>query len=492
MTTSTIFQKLSHWAAWRPQVIALIHDERAVTYRDLASKISQMVDRLSSANLRFRSTIAIEAHKTVETIALIAALEHLRHPVLLLSPHIGAHVKQAIYRTTMVDAEIARVFPELSISRLNNNPELRTQYPDEEDIAFILMTSGSTGTPKGVKLPRVGVQNFFSWSRAYFEIGPGKTTLSYAPLNFDLSLLEVWAALDSGATVVLVGAEQAADGQSLRSLLQNHRPHFIQGVPILFRLLLDDPLFSYPINAHIAVTGEATSKSLRQSIVSAFPAGVFHNIYGSTETNDSFIYSADANQFACRESLPIGRPIATTQYKILNEHGNLVEREGLGELHASTPFAALGYTDPKLTVRSFYSEGGRIFYRTGDLVERNSAGEIYILGRQDHVVKVRGVRTNLRDIEIALERHSGVKRAVVCPLKDEADNLFLHALVQIRPDSRVSALALRKHCAQTLPRSAIPGRFSIDSSPLPLTATGKPDRTAIKKALERQKVLDHA
>ena len=266
MVPSTIMQRLQHWAGRQPQVSALIQGSRTVSYRELASAVENFIERLSSEKMRSRSTVAIQAHKTVETIALITALEHLQHPVLLVSPHIGADVKQAIYHTAMVEAEVVYVSPELLTCHFFQSAVSHMQYQDEEAPVFLLTTSGSTGTAKGVKLPRSSVQNFFFWSRANFGIGPGKTILSYAPLNFDLSLLEVWAALDSGATVVLVGAAQAADGQTLRSLLQAHRPQLIQGVPLLFRLLLEDPSFSYPINAHIIVTGEATPKPLRQSI----------------------------------------------------------------------------------------------------------------------------------------------------------------------------------------------------------------------------------
>lgn len=492
MFKGAIFRSLKQRAELAPDAVALIQNDKTVSFQELSDAAKLSLEMLSFKGLENRATVAIEADKCPETIALAAALDHLQHSVLLMPANVGADAKSLIYHAASVAAEI----------RLNQNEFLVTKFSVERapsvsatlanTPSLLLTTSGSTGIPKGVRLSHDGLKAFFAWAQAYFDMRPGKKVLSFAPLNFDLSLLEVWAALDCGASVILADASQAADAHAMRALLQTHRAQIIQGVPLLFRHLVEEAQACYPFVTDLIVTGEATPKQLRQRIASAFPNAMFHNIYGATETNDSFILSSDADYFTSVDVLPIGDPIASTKYKIVDDDGEAIQTAGIGELHTSTPFSALGYTDPTLTAEKFYIEDDGTFYRTGDLVERDTGGAIRILGRRDHVVKVKGVRTNLRDVELALEKHPAVTNAVACPLEDDAGNTILHAVVQIRSDVNVSSLVLRKHCVAKLPRSAIPNRFTVSNRPLPLTSTGKPDRKAIKNILEKDRNYENA
>ncbi len=340
---------------------------------------------------------------------------------------------------------------------------------------LILTTSGSTGVPKGVLLSDAGLSRFFAWGEKQFALSTGRRVFSYAPLNFDLSLLEIWAALHAGATVIAVSAREAVDGRLLRDMIREHRPHLLEGVPLLYRLLLQGADCPLPAPSDLIVTGEASSGDLRRLIAEHFPRSRCHNVYGSTETNDSFIFSTSSADFGTIDRFPIGRPIEGTRYRIVTDEGYDLEGAGVGELHTSTPFAALGYTNKERTGASFYRHDDCSFYRAGDVVRRDEDGALVLLGRKDLNIKVRGVRTNLRDIEIALERHPSVRAAVVSPLRDSAgDGSILHASVQIDEDAPVTALALRRHCADHLPRTALPHRFTVDAAPIPRTPNPEP------------------
>lgn len=486
-----ILERLQRWSDIQPGSPALVSSTGSVSYQELRWLVERFAKLLALKALPWSAIVAVEASKSVQTIVMVAALEHLGHPVLIVAANAADEVKRAICRAAGAVGEIVCECGEPVVIWRDVTDEFGTE-PVPAGIApmFILTTSGSTGVPKGVRLPSDGVRNFMGWGQAYFDIAPNRVVLSYAPLNFDLSLLEIWAALDGGATVLLVDGAQAADGHSIRTLVRAHMPHLVQGVPLLFRLLQEVAEATFPFVTDAIITGEAAPPALREAMVRAFPNARFHNVYGATETNDSFIFSPQAAEFGSLETLPIGEPIGSTQYKIVDDESRVVMGAGVGELHTATPFAALGYTNAQLTEQSFYPDGDRSFYRTGDLVERDAAGAIRVLGRRDLVVKVKGVRTNLRDVEIALEKHPSVKNAVVCPLQDAVGAAILHAVVQL--EEPVSSLVLRQHCAATLPRSAIPSRFTAGANPLPRTSTGKPDRNAIKRNLEKEIVTENA
>lgn len=472
---------------------ALIWRGRSVTYRDLRDRVEAARLDLEARGLSDVGTAAVEARKDPGTIALIGAMRACGVAVLVLPRGLGAEARAAVCARAGAGIELFAGPDGVETRALSESPAPGGP-PDGgaaraavEPAAFVLTTSGSTGIPKGVRLPPDAVARFSAWARDAFEIGPGVRVLSYAPLNFDLSLLEVWATLDAGGTAILVEPDQAADAAALIRLVADEAPDVLQGVPLLYKLLDQAPVGAFADARHVIVTGEHAPRSLRERMRAHFPMARFHNVYGSTETNDSFVFSCDGDVFAALERLPIGAPISGTRHRIVAEDGADLVGAGVGELHTATPFAALGYTDPALTAAAFYArEEGEArcwYYRTGDVVERDEAGAIHLVGRRDFIVKVRGVRTNLKDVEAALEAHPDVELAVVCPVTDEAGETALHGVVQTRVGTRVSTLALRQLCAARLPRTAIPGRFTVTDRPLPRTSTGKPDRKQVAATL---------
>jgi acyl-coenzyme A synthetase/AMP-(fatty) acid ligase len=199
-----------------------------------------------------------------------------------------------------------------------------------------------------------------------------------------------------------------------------------------------------------------------------FPKARFHNIFGCTETNDSFIYEVDPATLTGK--MPIGRPIAGTEALVSDA----------GELLVATPFQTDGYLNSALNADTFQVIDGRVFYRTGDLVTRDEDGLYSLQGRADWQVKVRGVRTNLQEVEQVIAAHPEVLEAVVVPLPDEQAGVRLHAHVSRHPSSTLTSLRLRTHAGEHLPRHAIPTSVHITDVPLPRTSTGKPDRNLIK------------
>lgn len=471
----------------------LIWRGRSVSHRELRDRIDAIRADLEAGGLARLETAAVEARKDPGTIALVAALRACGIAALVLPKGLGPEARAAVCARAGAGIELcagpdgleARTPPECPPSIAPRRGAAAAA--DTGRAAFVLTTSGSTGVPKGVRLPAASIERFSAWARSAFGIGPGVRVLSYAPLNFDLSLLEIWATLDAGGTAILVEPEQAADAAALIRLVGDEMPDVIQGVPLLYKLLGQAPEGAFAAVRHVIVTGEHAPRSLRERMRAHFPTARFHNVYGSTETNDSFVFSCDADAFAALERLPIGAPIVGTTHRVVAEDGADVVGAGMGELHTATPFAALGYTDPALTEAAFYEreEDGerRWYYRTGDVVERDASGALHLVGRRDFIVKVRGVRTNVKDVEAALEAHPDVELAVVCPVTDAAGETALHGVVQTRPDRRVSTLALRQLCAARLPRTAIPGRFTVTDRPLPRTSTGKPDRKLVAATL---------
>lgn len=503
MRLAKLLNSVGRFAAQRPDDVAIRTDAAVWTYGDLWRSSGEAARRLSRMEIRPGSGIAVCAIKSVETIALLLALGMRGHTPLIISPTLGSAAKAAVFDRAAVTCELAAVGTvgpgegfEIRLSSKHAGGSV-DMSDTAGDVPLLLTTSGTTGIPKAVRLSTEGVERFFEWCRQYFGIGPGVRILSYAPLNFDLSLLEIWAALDSGATVVLLDSERATDGDYLCRTLNDASPDVIQAVPMFFSLLAqagkagdtDVPAWSA---RHVILTGDVAPRHLRRDMAALFPQARFHNVYGCTETNDSFIHSCGPDEIAESDRLPIGVPIEGVEFRIVDDAGNDLDGAGQGELLVRTPFQSHGYTDDDLTGKVFVDcegmQGRRRFYRTGDRVEREEAGALLLLGRTDLIVKVRGVRTNLQDVEHALILHPMVSGAVVVPVSDAIAGSVLHAIVRPKKQGAVKGLDLRKHCAEHLPQTAIPSRYIISSDPIPLTSTGKPDRQKLSIRLRELEV----
>lgn len=504
MQLEALLEAVTRHASERPDATALITDRGNWSYADLAVRAEALAGRAVAGELPPHARVAVTAHKTPETIALILALGKMGHPALLLSPELGDAAASDVIRQSGVAARLEAApcdggGPGIAVdSQPGAAPagaDPSTGVHTDPDSALLLTTSGTTGTPKAVRLSRRGATRFFGWAQQFFGLRPGTRVLNYAPLNFDLSLLDIWATLNAGGAAILLDSARGGDGAYLRERAAQTQPDLIQAVPMFFGLLCDAAGAGSTGNAratpparprHVVLTGEAAGPSLRARIAALFPGARFHNVYGCTETNDSIAFSCDAARFAAADDLPIGRPLAGVEARVIDDAGRVLTGAAEGELLVSTPFQAHGYTDPERTAAAFETREGengpRQFYRTGDRVARTADGTLYLRGRTDLVVKVRGVRTNLQEIERTIAQHHKVADAVVVAVPDQTAGNRLHAIVECRPGRRPSTLDLRSHCAAYLPRTAVPSRFTLSADPLPRTSTGKPDRQRLAHA----------
>jgi len=497
MKLALLLNSLNDSAIHFPNNVAIITDTTTWNYKQLWSRVAQFESALAEIALPTHVAVAVTAHKTVDTLALMLALGKQGHTPLAVSPTLGPMVKPMMYGTAGVYCELAaESYLDQPVVNLIVPGKLQTDivasaYSDNT-CPLMLTTSGSTGIPKVVKLRAEGVSSFFNWGAGYFQLTRDSRVLSYAPLNFDLSLLEIWTPLAKGATVILADTARATQTDYLQALIRDGRPDLIQAVPMFYSLLCpasDAHDSAMSETRHVVFTGDTTPQELRERVATRFPQATFHNIYGCTETNDSFAYSANALEIIRHERLPLGRPIKGTAYRIVTDDGVELAGTGEGELHTSTPFLAHGYTDPKLTAKVFYTHSGRYraYYRTGDRVARDERGQLTLVGRNDFIVKVRGVRTNLLDIEQVLAKMPTVKNAVVIPANDEISGVVLHAVIEPMQGQTLDGLAMRMFCAQHLPQTSIPRHFHLRENPLPTTSTGKSDRKTIALSIQLQR-----
>ncbi|MER6314338.1 AMP-binding protein [Streptomyces sp. NPDC001581] len=473
----------------RPHATALLFNGEETSYRELYELAGRERDRLARLDLAPAVPVGILADKSPAAVALVLGCLLARRPLLLPSPALA----DTLLADLFAQAGCARVLaPAGQPARVTPNPAVLAQpLPADEaaDVAFMLTTSGSTSLPKIVPLSLDAVDRFTRWAANAFGIGPDRTVLNYAPLNFDLCLLDVWTTLARGGRVVLVDPALAAHGRHLRDLVLRHDVHVVQAVPMAFGLLqdaADKTGDTFPGVEHVMFTGDAIPDRTLGALPALFPKARIHNIYGCTETNDSFVHEVETDDASgsVPSPVPIGRPLPGVRALVLDpDTGELVDGPGSGELYVSTPFQTRGYLDRTRHADKFTAHplglDERRWFRTGDLVRRDAAGTLHLSGRTDFQVKVRGVAVNTAEIERVLQDHPDVLEAGVAALPDPIAGKRLVAAVRRTPGATLTGLQLRTHCARHLPRAAVPHQLTLTDAPLPKTATGKVDRKAL-------------
>lgn len=461
----------------RPDSTALVWAGGTTTYAELGAMARGAAARLDQLGVGRRERVAVWSPKTPETVALVLGCLLSGRPVLLPPPDLKPEVLSELLDHAQVDR--------LVDPAADGDADAPVFEADPEDTALLLTTSGSTGTPKVVPLTHGAVGRFALWAGECFGIGPGTRVLSYCGLNFDLSLLEVWTTLVRGGCAVLVAQERSTHGDHLLDLVRTHEIELVQGVPTLYGLLLDaaGSGVALPSVRHAILTGDAVPAPTLERLPGLLPNARLYNVYGCTETNDSFVHEIDVERARELGAVPLGEPLPGVD-AVVTRDGRVLEGPAVGELWVSTPFQTSGYLGPRARAGDFVPDprgGERTYFRSGDVVRREADGSMFLEGRTDLQVKVRGNRVNLQAVEQVLLEDPDVTEAAVVALEDELAGKRLHAVVRRRNGTSLSTLRLRSHCARRLTRVAIPSTIKVQEEPLPKTTTGKVDRGAVKR-----------
>ncbi|SCL25239.1 non-ribosomal peptide synthetase [Micromonospora inyonensis] len=339
--------------------------------------------------------------------------------------------------------------------------------------AYVIYTSGSTGRPKGVVVTHEGIPSLVSTMTDELGVGPGHRVLQFASMSFDTSVWEWTMGLLTGATLVVVPAEQRL-GPPLADFCARHGVTHLTLPPGVLASLPDE--HALPAGVTLVVAGEACPPELMRRW--ATTCRMF-NSYGPTET------TVDATLWTCTPEhsgpvVPIGGPVHNTAVRLLDERLHPVPPGAAGELYVAGDGLARGYHDrPALTATRFvadpYGPAGSRMYRTGDLARWTAGGVLEYLGRVDHQVKIRGFRVEPGEVEQLLRAQPTVAQAAVVPREDTPGDVRLVAYVT---GTDPSPRQLRQELARTLPAHLVPAAIVVLDR-LPLTGNGKLDRRTL-------------
>jgi amino acid adenylation domain-containing protein len=365
-------------------------------------------------------------------------------------------------------------------------PAAKTVDSAPGDLAYILYTSGSTGKPKGVMLSHQNGTSFVDWCSEVFQPLPDDRFSSHAPFHFDLSILDLYVPLKHGAALVIINEDIGKDPVRLAPLIAEMRISVWYSAPSILSLLaqfgsLDDHDFS--ALRTVLFAGEVFPVKHLRLLKSLWKRPRYFNLYGPTETNVCTYHEIPAEIPEERtQPYPIGRTCSHLRSKVVDERGAEVEAGQEGELCISGIGVMQGYWNlAEQSARAFLVDGAGVrWYRTGDIVIEERGGDYTFIGRRDRMVKRRGYRVELGEIEAGLYRHAAVKEAAVIATPDQEAGVHITAFLACREGKRPSLIELKRFSSENLPLYMIPDAFKFVDA-LPKTSTDKVDYQKLKE-----------
>ena len=402
-----------------PDSVAAIFEGARLTYSELDRKANQLAHHLRKLGVKPGVLVGVFIERSLEM--LVALLGTLKAG--------GAYVPMdptyppERLRFVLEDAKTSVVLTQTALTKewsfgdrhivqldqdwdsiVREDTEKPSNIAAPEDLAYVIYTSGSTGKPKGVEIPHQAVVNLLQ----AMLVKPGlcKTDVMAAvtTLSFDISGLELWLPLCVGAKVAIVSRETAQYGIQLLEYLKKVSATVVQATPVTWQQLIEAGWRGEP-ELKVLCGGEAFPRELANELLKR--GNSVWNMYGPTETT---IWSAVAEVTAGDGPVPIGHPIANTQFYVLDRELQSVPIGVAGELCIAGLGLACGYRSrPELTAEKFIpnpfeQRPNALMYKTGDLVRRQHDGTLAFLGRLDDQVKLRGFRIRAgRDRDCARE-----------------------------------------------------------------------------------------
>ncbi|HJU87115.1 MAG TPA: amino acid adenylation domain-containing protein [Gemmatimonadota bacterium] len=354
-----------------------------------------------------------------------------------------------------------------------------------DPLAYILYTSGSTGRPKGVVHTHGSAMSFVEWCAGTFDLSETDRFSSHAPFHFDLSIFDLYVSLYHGGEVVLFGEEISKQPAAMAEAIAERGLSVWYSTPSVLRLLVEFGQLEtrdWSALGLVLFAGEVFPIKHLRALLEAWPAPRYFNLYGPTETNVCTYFEVPTPIPADREEpFPIGRVCENDEGLVVDGDDRPVPAGEEGELLIRGGTVMQGYWNlPERTASAFHVDPrGERWYRTGDLVREDADGTLLFSGRRDRMVKRRGYRVELGEIETALYRHPEIVEAAVVALPGE-DGISIDAFVCRSDGGKGSIIEMKTFCLKELPLYMIPDRFRFRQS-LPKTSTDKIDYQALAR-----------
>lgn len=462
-------------AAKKPGNTAIVAGKESIDYRGLHGQSSYLAGWLRENGCQPGDKIALLLDKSIYAVLAIFGIlkagaayipldmDSPAHRLEYILQDIGARVIIASRKNYQVAEKIANANGPGELNHLKvviidtilnhyRGKQILPGHPgiDKGSTAFILYTSGSTGVPKGVAISHENALSFINWAYDYFQVKSTDVFSSHSPFHFDLSVFDLFVSIKAAAKLCLIPRVLSSFPVSLADFIERNRIGVWYSVPnVLVNLVLNVKEFSTKLQSirKLIYAGEKFPVKYLKEIIAKLAKAEFYNLYGPTETNVITYFKIRRNSRYLNSQIPIGYPCPYAEIRVVDETGKPVKPGQRGELIVNSSTLMQGYANNKkatakvIKTLDFSNNQNGKYYFTGDLVRVIGNNFFQLVGRKDNMVKIRGFRVELEEIESVLIKYERVKECLVRVIKssDRGDN-ELEAMIVPHEETEKSAI----------------------------------------------------
>ncbi|MES2018362.1 MAG: Pls/PosA family non-ribosomal peptide synthetase [Pseudomonadota bacterium] len=476
-----------------PNQVALMYEERALSYAALDAQANLAASRLIGEGVRPGQIVGLWMARGIELLVMQAAIAKTgaawlpvdqdtpveRLQVCLDDASAAGVITDAAMQARLAGSGATVWTCEALLAPQEAGETLQRRgivSPDQP--AYVIYTSGSTGKPKGIMISQRSICHFLRSENQVLGVRAADRVYQGFSVAFDMSFEEIWIAYLVGATLWIGPKDIAGDPETLPRMLAANGVTVLHAVPTLLALFSEDVATLRLIN----LGGEMCPDSVVERF--ARSGRQIFNTYGPTEAT----VSCSLARLEPGVPITIGTPLPNYGLLVIGTDSGPLQlraRGETGELCITGPGLAAGYlgrpdlTDEKFLINPWASgaHDARL-YRTGDLARIAPDGQVQCLGRTDDQVKIRGFRVELGEIEAVLAQQPGVGTVAVLLRNDDGIDQLVAYLVPAG-DAAIEAATLRHALGEHLPPYMVPGRYEMLAL-MPRLTSGKIDRKALK------------
>ena len=478
---------IGHYAQTQPDQEALVAIDARFTYREMDEVTNRIAAALRRRGVQERDRVALLLPRTSRLILALFGVLKSGAAYIPCDPEYPADRVKLILedseaRYIITTADRMDTVPEgkaIDVEELINddNDGKVTTDITPDDLAYLIYTSGSTGRPKGVMLRHKGICNYLYGHPAnVFANGvmtDAKRILSVTTISFDAALQDIGTSFFNGKTLIVATEEQANNPLDLARLINEEHINMVSGTPSRWMTWLTSEDFCDAISRiNIArAGGEKFSDQLLGQLRKVTKARIF-NCYGPTEIT----VASNNKELTNAELVTVGKPQLNVIEYIVDQDGNELPVGVVGELYIGGRGVAHGYNNlDEMTRERFVDYHGTRVYKSGDYAKWLPDGDVVILGRTDHQIKLRGLRIELGEIENVILKVEGLKKVVILIRKINDKE---HLCAYYTADREIAPDALKAEISKSLTQYMVPTAY-LQLKEMPMTPNGKTDVKAL-------------
>ena len=468
---------ISHFAQTQPSHEALVACDGTFTYREMDELTNRIANGLRRRGVGDGDRVALLLPRTSRLVLSMFGVLKAGAAYIPCDPDYPADRVKLILEDSGAKMIITPELAEELLACEVSSPLPHREGPGVGHLAYLIYTSGSTGRPKGVMLRHEGICNYLYGHPANVfanaVLTDAERILSVTTISFDAALQDIGMAYYNGKTLVLATEEQANNPLDLAGLISRQHIDMVSGTPSRWEAWLSSPDFCKAISQVkiCRAGGEKFSEALLAQMRETTKARIF-NCYGPTEIT----VASNNAELTHAETVTVGKPQLNVKEFIVDSDGNELPVGVVGELYIGGKGVARGYNNlDEMTRERFIAYHGERIYKSGDYAKWLPDGNVVILGRTDHQVKLRGLRIELGEIENVMLRVEGMKKVVIMIRKM---NDREHLCAYYTADREIAPEALKAEISKSLTQYMVPTAY-LQLEEMPMTPNGKTDVKAL-------------